>query len=868
MTVVPPDRLFSARLLAGAVLAAAAALLAATLGVVPAFPGLAAAAVAGTLLPGLALVRLGLAIRATVGVGLACRGAGMLGLGTLAGGLAVTALPALPGHARPTVVTGGLCVAAALCLLGLLLLPGVATSPALRLRRAFDGLSIGSSLSLLGWLLLPELGTTHALGYTAAAVAVGFLSSTTVTVLRATRHPPALRCGGGVALVVLGLTLLVVAMCAGAPARVLPVAAAPLIAGPVLTWSGARRTRLTPVAATPPGDGTAAGFPVLAVPVGACLVVLGHRLVTGGQLDRVALLLAGGLGAVLAAREVVAAADVRRYARRLAEQEARLRALVGGATDLILVLGDDLVVRWQSPTGARRFGLSDHEVIGRRFTDLVHPDDAAGVADRLRAVTGGQTSEADTPPLVEARILDGSGRYRETESTVSDLRDRPEVGALVLNLRDVGERRRLERAIARLTSTDQLTGLPNRRELVRAVNGRRRAGRRSGALVVVELLDLTAVNDEYGSRAGDAVLVEAALRLRTHAGAEDVVGRLSGGRFAAVTADGPIEAYALGLRLLTVLTEPYRLPDGTPCLRACAGLAELAAGEDADDVLRRAELALHRAESLGTNRIEWYDESLERALVRRTDLERFLPGAVGRGEFDLVYQPIVELRRSRPVGVEALLRWRHPVLGTVEPAELLPVAEKLRMGREIADWVLHTACRQVARWRRDGLDLRLSVNVSREQVEDEEFVPEVAAALSVHQTPPERLAVEVAEQEVGRDIGGLARAYGRLRALGVRTVLDDFHGDHTSLDRLRRLPLDLLKIPSPPAAESGRWLAAGVDVARRLGLEVVAEGVEDRIQLRRARAAGCGYGQGRFIAPPAPAERVEAYLDGFRTRSR
>src|SRR5690606_21104314 len=459
------------------------------------------------------------------------------------------------------------------------------------------------------------------------------------------------------------------------------------------------------------------------------------------------------------------------------------------------------------------------------------------------------------PPFLEARILDGFGRYRETESTVSDLRALPEVGALVLNIRDVGERCRLERAVARLTSTDQLTGLPNRREVVRAVAGRRRGGRRPGALIVIELVNLADINDQYGSRVGDAVLVEAALRLRTHAGAEDVVGRLAGGRYAAVTADGPIEAYALGVRLLTVLSEPYRLPDDLVCVQAGAGLAELASGEDADDVLRRAELALHRAIAAGHNRIEWYDESLEQALVRRTDLERFLPGATGRGELDLAYQPVVELSEGRPAGVEALLRWRHPVLGTVSPVELMPVAEKLGMGREVARWVRHTACQQASRWRREGFDLWLSLNVSMAQVVDGEFPPEVAAALSVHQTPSERLAIEICEADLGEDVAELARALGRLRALGVRTGLDDFHGGRTTLEQLRRLPLDYLKIPLPASGEAWPLLLAAVDVAQRLGLEVVAEGVEDEDRLRWSEEAGCRYAQGHLFSPPAPAAR-------------
>lgn len=430
----------------------------------------------------------------------------------------------------------------------------------------------------------------------------------------------------------------------------------------------------------------------------------------------------------------------------------------------------------------------------------------------------------------------------------------------MVHVRDVGERRHLERTLDRLASTDHLTGLPNRRELMRAVAARQGGGARSGALLVIDLHGLAGVSDLRGRAACEAVLVEAALRLRVHVGPEDVVGRLAESQLGVVTVDGPIEAYGLGVRLLATLTGPYQLPDRPVHLQASVGLTALAAGTDPDDVLRRGTLALRQAGQLGRNRIEWYDESLEEQLVRRLDLERHLPGAAGRDELDLVYQPVAELATRRPVGVEALLRWRHPFLGTVLPGEVLPIADKLQLSEEIGDWVLHTACRQTARWRRDGHDLWLAVNVTARQL-TADFVPEVAAALSVHQIPPERLTVELAEAQVGEDVPTIATQLSKLRSLGVRTALDDFGAGHTDLARLRRLPLDVVKLAPPSATgTTGGLASAVVDVARRLGLAVVAEGLETADQLAMVREAGCRYGQGFELARPAPAGQIGAYL--------
>jgi EAL domain-containing protein (putative c-di-GMP-specific phosphodiesterase class I) len=349
------------------------------------------------------------------------------------------------------------------------------------------------------------------------------------------------------------------------------------------------------------------------------------------------------------------------------------------------------------------------------------------------------------------------------------------------------------------------------------------------------------------------------------------VARLAGDEFAVLTDVGPVLAYALATRLITALTESFPLPGGAARLQASVGLAETAGG-DPEDVLRQADLARRRAVQLGRDRVEWYDAYLEEQLVRRLDLERELPGAVARGELDLVYQPVLALADRLPVGTEALLRWRSPVLGTVLPAELLPVAEDLDLVGEVGRWVLDRACRQLAEWSEGGRELWMSVNVGLRELAAPDFVPRTATALAAYGVPADRLVVEVAEPAVAADLPTVVARLAGLRSLGVRTTLDDFRAEHASLAQLRRLPIDLLKVGPHlvgAAGDAGRPLIdVVVSLGDRLGVDVVVEGLESDAQVAGACRAGCRYGQGFALARPATAERVEAWFEESRSTSR
>ena len=283
---------------------------------------------------------------------------------------------------------------------------------------------------------------------------------------------------------------------------------------------------------------------------------------------------------------------------------------------------------------------------------------------------------------------------------------------------------------------------------------------------------------------------------------------------------------------------------------------------------------------------------MEAVVRRQLVIEQELQGAIGRGELELRFQPIVELVGQRPVGAEAVLAWRNPTIGTIEGEELLPIAEELGLGPEINEWGLHRVCRQLSAWRRDGHDFWISLDVSAEQLAGPELVATIAVALETHQIPAASLMIEFPEsgldptdtaargrQSAGADPEADARAQAivaslaELRSLGVKVPVDHFGTATTSLRRLRLLPVDLLKVdrqlfaePVGDAAPATAIIDVMVKFGHQLGVEVVAQGLEDDADVETVRAAGCRYGQGVPFSRAVPAEYLEAYLDSHRSQ--
>ncbi|MDT4992668.1 MAG: hypothetical protein QOH97_2560 [Actinoplanes sp.] len=841
-------------------------LLAAVFGLVPVVPALAIGVGGVALWATVVLVDSALAIHHRTGFA-ACKGAGFIGMGALATGLTVV-LPALGA--------GGLAAAAGLglaCLsfvLGISLLPGAASNVATRLRRIFDGLGLGLSVAFAAYLV-PSMTRDHPVVLSSLLVTSTAVAMIVVIALRAgSQRRAAMHCAGGGIVVLIALSAVVNHLALGQLTRALPLLGIAVVAGLTLGVDGGGRRATEPPQATRDPEQYLSAYPLLAVPAAVGVVAAACKLLFGRGFGETATALGLSVVGILILRELLVVSDIRHYAGQLKTKEAHFRSLVAGATDLTLVLDDTLRIHWQSPAAARLFGLSDADVLGRTFPELIHPDDVVDAQAVIDSVLAGE--HADGPPaLVNARLRDGHDIWRDTESTVSDQRKVPEVAALVVHVRDVGERRHLERTLQKLSYMDQLTGLANRRALMRDLLAYRRRPGRPGTLLVIDLHGLSEINSERGREFGDAVLIEVGRRIRALLTDDDVPARLGGDEFAVLTGDGAVLAYALATRIVTTLMEPYQLPAAIAEVHTSVGLAELAGGADCDEVLRHADLARSRAFQLGRDRVEWYDTDVEIQLHRRMDLERELLGAVDRDELDVVFQAVVGLRDKQAAGVEALLRWRHPKLGTIMPNELLPIARAVGIAAELDEWVLDAACRHLAAWTAGGSEFWLSVNVAPRELLVAGFAERTAATLRRHAVPPERLVVEVAEDWMVADVPAIVASLAGLRKLGVRAALDDFGAGQASLSHLRRLPVDMLKLDralvNAPAEHTvgPAVIEVVVSLGRRLGLEIVAKGLETEEQIDRALRAGCQYGQGFALARPAPAERMEAYLETHRT---
>ncbi|ASW57493.1 GGDEF-domain containing protein [Plantactinospora sp. KBS50] len=429
-----------------------------------------------------------------------------------------------------------------------------------------------------------------------------------------------------------------------------------------------------------------------------------------------------------------------------------------------------------------------------------------------------------------------------------------------------------------LAHTDPLTGLANRRGLLRALHEEL-----SPAPVVLLGLDLDGfkvVNDMRGHDVGDAVLVEVGQRLRRTLGPGHVPARLGGDEFAVLLRGDPAGAQRMAERLLLALGGAYQSAEGPVYLSVSIGVAVRSGSGAVEDLLRHADLALRYAKQRGKNRVERYDAGHEDRLRRRTTLEHELRGAIGRDELWLAFQPVVAVPSVRPVGAEALLRWEHPTLGSVRPDEFIPLAEECGMIADLGAWVLHRACHQLSVWLADGHDVWVSVNVSPRELHRPEYVRQVTEALRMHRVPAQRLVLEVTEHAVATDLDELIDRLTALRAIGVRVALDDFGAGYSSLGQLRRLPIDILKIdhslvtdPEPEPNGAIRSVAAVgmVDMVmrlgHRLGLEVIAEGVTTPTELAAVVAAGCRFGQGLLFGWGVPAEHLAAQLEAASART-
>jgi diguanylate cyclase (GGDEF)-like protein len=511
------------------------------------------------------------------------------------------------------------------------------------------------------------------------------------------------------------------------------------------------------------------------------------------------------------------------------------------------------------------FNLPDGAVVpGMHLRDMIEAGEAIGNYP-------GQTTD-DIYNAYTALISTGEAgvfhRHLTGDRTVSVSYVPMEDGGWLATFEDVSERTRNEAQIAYLAHHDALTGLPNRvrfrQELDRALARAKRGEKLS--VLCLDLDHFKSVNDTLGHPVGDALLKEVATRLRSCLRESDTVARLGGDEFAIVQvgASEPQHSVTVAQRIIDALSAPFDLGGHQVVIGTSVGV--VLAPDDSDDpdrLLTLADMALYRAKGDGRGTYRFFEAEMDAKMQSRRMLELDLRRAVVGREFEVYYQPLVNLETSRVSGFEALLRWNHAERGWVSPAEFIPLAEEIGLITEIGAWVLRQACTAAATWPED---VRVAVNLSSMQFKSRTLISDVTSALQASGLSAHRLELEITETVMLQDTEATLSTLHQLRNLGVRISMDDFGTGYSSLSYLRKFPFDKIKIDRsfikdlPLRSGSGAIVKAITGMSASLGMSTTAEGVETQDQLTAVRSEGCTEVQGYFFSRPRPASEVAGLI--------
>jgi diguanylate cyclase (GGDEF)-like protein/PAS domain S-box-containing protein len=462
---------------------------------------------------------------------------------------------------------------------------------------------------------------------------------------------------------------------------------------------------------------------------------------------------------------------------------------------------------------------------------------------------------------------------------------------VVGTIQDITDRRQAEAQIHFLAYYDQLTQLPNRQLFQDRVSQALASEKRHaniGAVLLINLDRFQRINDTLGPSSGDDILKEVAQRLlhcirktdsvaRQHDRHPATLSRLGGDEFTILLTQlsSQQDPSIVAQRILNALSEPYVLQGRTVVMTASIGIALLGSdGDDVNTVLRNADAAMHAAQEKGRNTYQFYSQSMNVALAERLSLETDLRKALERDEFLLYYQPQVDLRRWEVIGVEALIRWRHPERGMVSPLSFIPLAEELGLIGEIGRWVLRTACHQQLTWANHGLDLSIAVNLSGVQFQQSSLTGSITEVLRETGADPRKLELELTESTAMQHAENAVATFHHLKAMGFRLSIDDFGTGYSSLAYLKRFPIDTIKIDRAfvkdlaSESEHAAIAIAIIAMAHGLKLRVLAEGVETQAQLDILRDHHCDAIQGYFFSQPLPAELIEELVKNHRLTRR
>ncbi len=557
---------------------------------------------------------------------------------------------------------------------------------------------------------------------------------------------------------------------------------------------------------------------------------------------------------------------------RSEETRAQLLEILEATTDFVAIIDGDGRLRYLNRAGRTMLGLPEAADVSTRYIADCHPEwatqrllmEAFPIA-RRDGVWQGETAarRADGLEIPVSQVVLAHGGTNEMPEFFSTI------------ARDITERKHFEQELRRQATHDALTGLPNRillEDQLATLLARAERGPGLASVLFLDVDNFKRINDGLGHAAGDALLRHVAQRLRDCVRPNDVVARYGGDEFTIAIGDlsHPDNILTILHKVRAAFETPIFIAGRDVYATFSMGISVYPHdGDDTETLLKNADTAMYRAKANGRNQYQFYAPEMNARGQELLSLETDLRRALDRGEFLLYYQPQLDQRRGRIAGFEALLRWKHPQQGLVSPGDFIPLLEDTGLIVPVGEWVLRDACMQYRKWREAGFDpVRISVNVSARQFRERTLLEQIEQALRDEGIPPHHLELEITESTVMHDVEATGEILAELDALGVRLAIDDFGTGYSSLAYLKRFPLDVLKIDrafiqdSPHDNNVSAIAEASISLGHKLGLEVVAEGVETAAQMEFLCAHECDLIQGFYFSKPRPTSELAQFFSG------